>query len=47
MKLLERAAIVLVSVALAIVLIALLSGYFTARDQPSVTLRHGAPRGGP
>jgi hypothetical protein len=36
-KLLERAAILLVSLALAIGLIALLTGYFTAHDQASVT----------
>jgi hypothetical protein len=36
-KLLERVAILLVSLALAIGLIALLTGYFTAHDQASVT----------
>ena len=40
MKLLERVAILLVSLALAIGLIALLTGYFTAHDPASVTRTH-------
>lgn len=43
MRLLERVAIVLVSVALAVGLIAVLSGYFTAHDQASITTSHSAP----
>jgi hypothetical protein len=46
-KLLERVAIVLVSLALAIVLIAVLSGYFTNHDQASVTTSRQAPSSGP
>ncbi len=48
MRLLERAAILLVSLALAIGLIAVLSGYFTARDKASVTTTaRQAPAGAP
>jgi hypothetical protein len=47
-RLLERAAILLVSLALAIGLIALLSGYFTAHDKASVTTTaHHPPAGAP
>jgi hypothetical protein len=47
-RLLERAAILLVSLALAIGLIALLSGYFTAHDPASVTTTgHQAPANAP
>jgi nitrogen fixation-related uncharacterized protein len=42
-KLLERVAIVLVSIALAVGLIAVLSGYFTDRDQASVTTVNRSP----
>jgi hypothetical protein len=42
-RLLERVAIVLVSLALAIGLIAVLSGYFASHDQPSVTTVRHAP----
>jgi hypothetical protein len=43
-KLLERVVILLVSLALAIGLIAVLSGYFTSHDQPSVTtVQHASP----
>jgi hypothetical protein len=41
-KLLERVVILLVSLALAIGLIAVLSGYFASHDQPSVTTVHHA-----
>jgi hypothetical protein len=44
---LERVAIVLVSLALAIGLIALLSGYFTEHDSASVTSTHRAPAKAP
>jgi hypothetical protein len=46
-KLLERLAILLVSLALAVGLIAVLSGYFTDRDQASVTTPRHAPTGVP
>jgi hypothetical protein len=42
-RLLERVAIVLVSLALAIGLIAVLSGYFASHDQASVTTIRHAP----
>jgi hypothetical protein len=42
-SLLERVAIVLVSLALAIGLIAVLSGYFAGNDQASVTTLRHAP----
>ena len=47
MTVLERVAIVLVSLALAIGLIALLSGYFTEHDAASVTSSHTAPSKAP
>ena len=47
MRVLERVAIVVVSLALAVGLIAVLSGYFTARDQASVTVSHRAPATSP
>ena len=44
MRLLERVAIVLVSLALAVGLIAVLSGYFADRDQAGITtVRHAPP----
>jgi nitrogen fixation-related uncharacterized protein len=46
-RILERVAIVLVSLALAVGLIAVLSGYFTDRDQASLTRTHHAPAHGP
>jgi hypothetical protein len=46
-RLLERVAILLVSLALAIGLIALLSGYFANHDQPAVTTSHQAPATAP
>jgi hypothetical protein len=46
-KLLERLAILLVSLALAVGLIAVLSGYFTDRDPAIVTTPHHAPAGVP
>jgi hypothetical protein len=46
-RVLERVVIVLVSLALAIGLIAVLSGYFTDRDQASVTKSHHPPAGAP
>jgi hypothetical protein len=46
-KLLERLAILFVSLALAIGLIAVLSGYFASHDQPSVTTVRQAPPGAP
>jgi hypothetical protein len=42
-RIVERVAIVLVSLALAVGLIAVLSGYFTDRDQANVTSTHQAP----
>jgi hypothetical protein len=42
-SLLERVVVVVVSLALAIGLIALLSGYFASHDQPSVTTVPHAP----
>ena len=47
MRVLERVAIVLVSLALAVGLIAVLSGYFTDRDQASLTRTHQAPAKAP
>ena len=47
MTILERVAIVLVSLALAIGLIALLSGYFAEHDAASVTSSHRAPAKAP
>jgi hypothetical protein len=47
-SLLERAAIVLVSLALAVGLIAVLSGYFASHDAPSVTtVRHATTTSAP
>jgi hypothetical protein len=46
-KLLERVAILLVSLVLAIGLIAVLSGYFASHDQPSVTTVRHAPAAAP
>lgn len=46
MKPLERVAILLLAVALAVGLIAVLSGYFAGHDQPSVTTQR-APAGAP
>jgi hypothetical protein len=46
-KLLERLAIVLVSLALAFGLILVLSGYFAGRDQAAVTTVRHAPPGAP
>jgi hypothetical protein len=46
-KLVERVLILLVSLALAIGLIAVLSGYFTSHDQPSVTTIRHAPATAP
>jgi hypothetical protein len=44
---LERIAILLVSLALAVGLIALLSGYFVEHDQAGVTTSHRAPASAP
>jgi len=41
---LERLAIVIASLALSIVLIVLLSGYFAAHDQGTIGAAHGAAR---
>jgi hypothetical protein len=46
-RVLERVAIVLVSLALAVGLIAVLSGFFTSRDQASITRAHQAPARAP
>jgi purine-cytosine permease-like protein len=46
-RVLERVAIVLVSLALAVGLIAVLSGYFVDHDQASVTTSHRAPASAP
>ncbi len=47
MTILERVAIVLVSLALAVGLIAVLSGYFVEHDAASVTSGHSAPAKAP
>jgi purine-cytosine permease-like protein len=46
-RLLERVAVVLVALALAIGLIAVLSGYFADHDQASVTTSKRPPAGAP